>query len=285
MSHPFPNQTRTDQPPAEFLAGAGRVFAVFGDKTQDSGNVSYGLDVGGRRFFVKTAGAPGDTRWFLTHAERVALLRNAANLYRESGRPPMAPLVGVVESPHGPMLVYEWAAGELLKRGAASPTAPSSAHQRFRELPAQEIAGVLDELYALHAHLSEAGWVPVDFYDGCLIYDFAARRLHVVDLDHYHRRPFVNEMGRMFGSSRFMAPEEFERGAMIDARTTVFTMGRAATVFLSDGSLDRPPFRGSDGLYDVVRQACQPDPAERFKTVGEFYRTWRAVRQGSDPTR
>ena len=56
-------------------------------------------------------------------------------------------------------------------------------------------------------------------------------------------------MGRMFGSSRFMAHEEFERGARIDERTTVFTMGRTAAVLLSDGTLERRPFRGSDALY------------------------------------
>ena len=41
--------------------------------------------------------------------------------------------------------------------------------------------------------------------------DFEARRLHLIDLDSYHRGPTVNEMGRMFGSTRFMAPEEFEQ--------------------------------------------------------------------------
>ncbi len=33
-------------------------------------------------------------------------------------------------------------------------------------------------------------------------------------------------MGRMFGSTRFMASEEFELGALIDEQTNVFVMGR-----------------------------------------------------------
>ena len=37
-----------------------------------------------------------------------------------------------------------------------------------------------------------------------------SQSFHVVDLDHYQLGAFSNEMGRMFGSSRFMAPEEFE---------------------------------------------------------------------------
>ena len=40
----------------DYLNDAGRVFAVFDERTQDSGNISYGVDVGGQRFFVKTAG-------------------------------------------------------------------------------------------------------------------------------------------------------------------------------------------------------------------------------------
>jgi serine/threonine-protein kinase len=75
--------------------------------------------------------------------------------------------------------------------------------------------------------------------------------VHIVDLDMYHQGPFTNEMGRMFGSKRFMAPEELELGAQIDERTTLFTMGRTAAVFLSDNSLEREPFRGSDALYEV----------------------------------
>jgi serine/threonine protein kinase, bacterial len=35
-------------------------------------------------------------------------------------------------------------------------------------------------------------------------------------------------MGRLWGSSRFMSPEEFGLGAKIDERTNVFNMGAIA---------------------------------------------------------
>jgi serine/threonine-protein kinase len=111
-----------------------------------------------------------------------------------------------------------------------------------------------------------------------MIYDFGCRELHVVDLDNYCDAPFINEMGRMFGSSRFMAPEEFERGARIDERTTVFTMGRTATVLLSDGTLERRPFRGSDPLYEVVRRACCKDPRKRYDSMAAFFAAWMDAR-------
>lgn len=107
-----------------------------------------------------------------------------------------------------------------------------------------------------------------------MIYDFGRRELHVVDLDLYRDAPFTNEMGRMFGSKRFLAPEEFELGALIDERTTVFTMGRTAAVLLSDNTLDRRPFRGSDAQYETIRRACRDDRRERFASVAEFYFAW-----------
>ena len=46
------------QSPDGFLQSTGQVFAVFDERTQDSGNISYGVLAGARRFFVKTAGMP-----------------------------------------------------------------------------------------------------------------------------------------------------------------------------------------------------------------------------------
>ena len=40
-----------------------------------------------------------------------------------------------------------------------------------------------NESYDLHDQLATRGWIAVDFYDGCLIYDFDHREIHVVDLD------------------------------------------------------------------------------------------------------
>ena len=75
-----------------------------------------------------------------------------------------------------------------------------------------------------------------------------------------------------------MAPEEFELGQLINERTTLFTMGRTAAVFLSDASLDRAPFRAGNALYDVVMQACQPLPEDRYSSMSNFYGAWQKAR-------
>lgn len=140
------------------------------------------------------------------------------------------------------------------------------------------IVRALDTIVDPHRELADHGWIAGNFYDGCLIDDFSAERLAMVDLDPYHKGPFVNTMGRIFGSTGFMAPEEFRRGAAINERTSVFTLGRVLAVFLSDGSLARGPFRGGDPLYEVMLRACQEGPEGRFPSVAAFAEAWRRAR-------
>jgi serine/threonine protein kinase, bacterial len=240
----------------------GEVFTTF--DAQDSGNVSYGVRSGERRYFVKMAGRVNAPEL----AARVARLRNAVVLATSCTHHALSVLDHVVESQAGPLLVYEWFEGELLGVPAARRDDPASSFARFRALPAPAIAAALTTIYDLHAALARAGWVAVDFYDGCLMYDFASQQLRVIDLDMYSRGPFTNTMGRMFGSTRFMAPEEFELGARIDERTTVFNLGRAAFVLLGE--------RGSATQLAAATRACDPDPASRFATVEDFLAGWSA---------
>jgi serine/threonine-protein kinase len=211
-----------DEQPEKYLRSIGTVFAEFGALTQDSVNVSYGVQVGAERYFVKTAGRSDDPRPFLNHTARVALLRNAVRLSESCHHPTLPRLYRVIESPSGPLLIYQWLDGELLGVPRARRDNLESAFQRFRSLPAATIQGILYAIFDLHRKLACAGWIAVDFYDGCLIYDFKSGRLGIVDLDMYREGPFRNEMGRMFGSTRFMAHEEFELGGLIDERTNVF---------------------------------------------------------------
>lgn len=255
--------------PDAYLASIGEVFARF--DTQDSGNVSYGVRVGTNRFFVKTAGPVDNPAPTLSHLARVELLRNAVELARVS-HAAMPVLHQVIESPGGPMLVYDWFDGELLHAQRAHRDDPASAFQRFLASPVKHIVACLDTVFDLHVLLARAGWVAGDFYDGCLLYDFASTELRIIDLDNYHRGPYTNTMGRMFGSTRFMAPEEFTLGATIDQRTTLFNLGRTAFVFLGEPGA----FRGSPTQLAAATRACEADPARRFATVADLVTAWRA---------
>ncbi len=264
-AHPLLDIERINGPPGPYLEAIGTVFATFGEPVQDSGNVSYGVQIGSERFFVKTTNPEAEA--YCDHEARRALLYNAARLRRSCDHPTLPVLHRIVETAHGPALVYDWVDGECLYHRRAD---PQSAHRRFRRLPTAAILAVLAAIYDLHVQLVQRGWIAVDFYDGCLMYDFERQAAHIVDLDTYHLGAFTNQMGRMFGSTRFMAPEEFERGALIDERTTVFTMGRTAVVCLGDDI--------GGAMGEVVGRACRPEREERYPSMEEFYAAWQRAR-------
>jgi len=142
------------------------------------------------------------------------------------------------------MLVYRAVSGELIGGLPAAERAdPASACQRLARLPAAAQLPLFDTLIDLHQALADLGWVACDLYDGSLIVDFATLTLRVIDLDEYRRGPSRNNMGRMFGSTRFVAPEEFEPGAALDQRTTVFTLGRIVRHFTTRLTEDPRSFR------------------------------------------
>lgn len=288
MIHALLSTQVIDEAPAQYLSRIGEVFARFDERTQDSGNLSFGVRIDAERFFVKTAGMADESSEprlrspALGHAARVGLLRNAVRLHQAVQHPALARLRGVVESPTGPMLVFDWFEGESLRVPEAERANPDSAYQRFRALPVARICACLDQVFDLHVQLARAGWIASDFYDGSLMYDFASDRLTVFDLDQYADGPFNNAMGRMFGSTRFMAPEEFQLGARIDQRTNVFTMGRAGFQLLGDETLTPAAFRGTQAMFAVLERACQLSPAARFVDMASFTAAWRRT---MDPPR
>src|SRR5262245_34458567 len=58
MDHSLLKIQMIAQSPDDFLKSTSQVVAVFDERSQDSGNISYGVLAGARRFFVKTAGMP-----------------------------------------------------------------------------------------------------------------------------------------------------------------------------------------------------------------------------------
>lgn len=273
--------TSTGQSAAELVTGAGDVRRTFDHRTQDSGNVSWLVDTHAGLLFAKSAGPveplPGVAAPYLDHAGRVALLDNAVELARSCDHPALAGLRNVVTTATGPVLVYDAAPGELVRVPRDQRDDPASAYQRFARLPGERLLSVLDQLIDLHVALAERGWVACDLYEGCLIVA-PDDRLTVVDLDTYRRGSFTNTMGLMFGSERFMAPEELTLGATIDQRTTVFTLGRLATHFGTRLTEDLEAFVGSTEAAEVLRRACRPGPEDRFATVAELGAAWAAAR-------
>ena len=251
----------------------GGVFASF--LLQDSGCRSYGVEVAGERWFLKGA----------TEARAVPSLERAVAVHARVVHPAVIPLRRVVRTPSGPVLVYPWVDGEVLAGAPGDDVAirrgPGSAHARFRARSLPEVLDAFTAVLDAHVAITDAGLVAVDLYDGCFIYDFEARRMWLCDLDEYRPGPFVVEGDRLPGSTRFMAPEEWEQGATVDERTTVFNLGRAGLVLLDEGP-DAPfavgdSFRGTAAMAAVLERATRPVPEARHPTVRALVDEWRAA--------
>lgn len=216
-----------------------------------------------------------------TDDESVGWLESAIRFHAAVSHPSIPPIVHHIATADGLAIVERWAPGDVLVDGF-DPTVPDrddpqSPYQRFLGLPEFELADAVRQLTHAHLAITGAGFVAVDLYDGCLIYDFDRHELSLIDLDMYRRGPFVLETDRQYGSSAFMAPEEWRRGATIDERTTVFTLGRFALVLLGcdrHGPPVRANFRGSESLFELATRACARVPADRFQSVTELCRAW-----------
>lgn len=273
--------TETSVGAAEFVVSCGTIVDTF-DRTQDSGNVSWIVATEAGEFFTKSAGTaapPARARPapYFDHAGRVRLLRNAVDVVASCDHRALARLRNIVETGDGPVLVYDRAPGELIATAREHRADPASPYRRFAALPAERHVPIILELFDAHVVLAAVGWVACDLYDGCLIVDFSANRLTLIDLDTYVRGPFFNEMGRMFGSDRFMAPEEYVLGAPIDQRTTVFTLGRLALHFGTAATDDATTYIGGPNRAAVLVRATSADPAERYPDVASLNAAYAAA--------
>jgi hypothetical protein len=167
-------------------------------------------------------------------------------------------------------LLYPFVDGEMVRPRAGAP-------DRFRALPWPERARVVDAAFDLHLQLAASGFVAVDLYDGCLLYDHDAQRPWIYDLDEYRPGPFVLQAERNPGSTRFMAPEEFVRGAQIDQVTNVFTLGRLALVLLGDRAGAPGAWPGPAAALEVLSRATSAERSERPASVEAFVTAYRAA--------
>lgn len=110
------------------------------------------------------------------------------------------------------------------------------------------------------------------------MYDFSTNTTKICDIDLYQKRPFVNKMGRLWGASRFMSPEEYILDADIDEVTNVFNLG-AMAFSLVGGELDRSFSMWEAGLdlYKVAIKAVDPNRDRRYSSLVEFYNAWNSA--------
>lgn len=260
-----------------WLKKLGYVFAVFAQ--QDSGNICFGVERGGQKKFVKYAGAR-PVEYQGEPSDAAARLKAAIPIYYELKHPSLIELLDHFSVDGGYVAVFKWFSGECLHSHWSFPppakyTNPNSPFYKYKHLSLTQRLSSLERIFDFHVFVEEKGYVAIDFYDGSILYDFMNNETKICDIDLYQRKPFFNNMGRLWGSSRFMSPEEFQLGDEIESRTNVFNMGAMAFELIG-GERDRSyeKWEATQELYHVAFKAISKDKQERYRSVREFYNVW-----------
>ena len=245
-----------------WLRAYGKVLKI-GDG-RPSGVLWFFMEGSYGRLIVKYAGAwtaVGGARPY----ESVLRLRDAAAYY-EKGHPALLPLLAHGAAGAGYAAVFPWRELPLL----------SQCRDQARRLPLDKQLRMLDGVFDLHACLAENGLVSAGVSDENLLIDPETGKAVVWDIDSYRRKPAVNDRGRMYGDSRFLSPEEYEKDQPLTESTMVYHLGAIAFALLgNEGKRDRESWIGPGSLYPMAERACREKRGERPPSVRAFLDGWR----------
>lgn len=247
------------------LSEYGTVFKVYDD--QDSGNICFGTEKDGQRYFIKFAGAPTE-QYTGDPADAIAKLKATLPVYSELQHENLIELVEAKDIGGGFAMVFKWASGDCMGRMYPA------AHRRFMQLPVDAKLTVFRDILSFFEYIASQNYVAIDFYDGSIMYDFENGKTTICDIDFFRKQPCSNDMGRMWGSSRFQAPEEFQLGAVIDEITNVYTVGATAFALFGEYNRTRDKWQLIDKLFEVATKAVSDDRSQRQQSIRQFIDEW-----------
>ena len=248
-----------------FLSEYGRVFKVFDD--QDSGNICFGIEKDGQRYFIKFAGAPTE-QYNGDPADAIARLKATLPVYSALQHTNLIELVEAKDISGGFAMVFKWATGNCMGR-----MYPAQ-HKKFMALPAQDKLNVFADILDFFEYIASQNYVAIDFYDGSIMYDFECGKTTICDIDFFRKQPCINDMGRMWGSSLFQSPEEYQLGAVIDEITNVYTIGATAFALFGEYNRTRDKWQLSDELFEVATRAVNDDRTKRQQSIRQLIDEW-----------
>lgn len=257
----------------DFIHEYGTVFKVFDD--QDSGNICFGVcgksDGSGEAplYFIKFAGAPTEA-YDGAPQDAVERLKATLPLYQTLAHPRLIQLLEAREMAGGYAMVFKWVQG--ISMGRMYP----EEHRRFMSLPTKTRLRIFRELLTFLDHVHRKGYVAVDFYDGSVMYTKEGKAFFC-DIDLFCKKPYINPVGRMWGSSRFMSPEEFIRGAEIDEVSNVYMAGAFAFALFGGYERRLETWTLSKRLFRVVRKSVCKKRESRQQSIRQLIKEWDAA--------
>ncbi len=251
-----------------FLNEYGKVFKVFDD--QDSGNICFGTEKDGKRYFIKFAGAPTE-RYNGKTEDAIAGMKATLPIYNDLQHKNLIELVEAKSIGGGFAMVFKWAYGNCMGRMY------HTQHKKFMNLPLEDKLKVFDDVLSFFEYIVARNYVAIDFYDGSIMYDVESKKTTICDIDFFRKQPCINDMGHMYGSMLFQSPEEFKLGAVIDEVTNVYTLGFTAFALFGEYNRTRDKWQLSDKLFDVATKAVSDDRSQRQQSIRQFIDEWEAA--------
>jgi serine/threonine-protein kinase len=253
-----------------FIQKYGKVFKIYDG--QDSGNICFGVENGENKYFIKFAGAPTE-QYPGRPEEAITRLKTTVSVYRDLTHPNLIKFTKAEEIGGGFAMIFEWTDGQCMGR-----MYPQS-RQKFLQMSYNIRLEVFDDILSFHAEVIDKGYVAIDFYDGSIMYDFDEKKTVICDIDFYSKQPYINCMGRMWGSSRFMSPEEYKVGEVIDELTNVYLMGATAFALFSDYHRSFEEWKLTEELYKVALKAVSNDRKDRQQSIKQFIKEWKQAQK------
>lgn len=248
-----------------FMKEYGTVFKIYDD--QDSGNICFGTEKDGQRYFVKFAGAPTE-QYSGDPADAIVRLKATLPVYSALKHKNLIELVEAKEIAGGFAMVFKWATGNCMGR-----MYPAQ-HKKFMALPVQDKLNVFADILDFFEYIASQDYVAIDFYDGSIMYDFECGKTTICDIDFFRKQPCINDMGRMWGSSLFQSPEEYQLGAVIDEVTNVYTIGATAFALFGEYNRTRDKWQLSDELFEIAARAVNDDRTKRQQSIRQLIDEW-----------
>lgn len=173
-----------------FLNEYGKVFKVFDD--QDSGNICFGTETDGEKYFIKFAGArtaeyDGDP------CDAVIRLKGTVPIYEKLCHRNLIKYLGSKEIENAFAMIFKWENGECMGR-----MYPDS-HRKFMSLSDEIKRKVFADILDFMKYIAKQKYVAVDFYDGSIMYDFDSQKTVICDIDLFRKSPAVNDMAECGG--------------------------------------------------------------------------------------
>lgn len=249
----------------DFLSKYGKVFKVFDD--QDSGNICFGTEKDGQKYFIKFAGAK-TAEYNGEPCDAVSRLKATMPIYENLRHKNLIEYMDSKEIGNGFAMIFKWEDGECMGR-----MYPES-HRRFMSLSNDTKLKVFVDILDFMKYIAEQSFVAIDFYDGSIMYDFENQKTIICDIDFFRKSPAANDMGRMWDSSVFMSPEEFEKGAVLDEVTNVYMLGAMAFSLFGNYKRDSENWQLSKDLYNIAVKATSDDRNNRYQSVEELIDEW-----------